>query len=123
MFDTKPNVADAVAVLLVALIAVSLFFLPLFWQNTGSVLVVTTPQERFEYDLAEPAEYTVVSGGVTLRIRIEDGAAYVSYSTCPDGICVASGKISKSGETVICAPAGVSITVKGGGDDVDFVAG
>ena len=56
-------------------------------------------------------------------IKIVDGKAFVRESSCPDGVCISSGAISKTGETIICAPAGVSLTVKGGDGNVDFVAG
>ena len=65
----------------------------------------------------------IESRGITLFVTVMDGKVDVYKSDCPDGVCVNSAPISKTGETIICAPAGVSITVKGGDGDVDFVAG
>jgi hypothetical protein len=75
------------------------------------------------YPLSQNDCFEIVSQGITLSVVIEDGAAYVKESTCPDGVCRSTRSISKSGETVLCAPAGVTLTVRGGDGDVDFVAG
>jgi len=123
MFQTKPTRADLVAMILILLLATGMLLLPSWFSSNASVLVITTPEGRFEYSLSEPRELTLTSNGVTLRVVIADGAAYVSESNCRDGVCRNSGKISGSGETILCAPAGITLSVKGGGRDVDFVAG
>ena len=122
MFQTKITFRDILAVLAI-LIAAALIFLPAVWKKDGATLLVTTPDGDFSYPLSKDRRETVVSGGITLVIVIEDGKAWVSESDCPDGVCRASGKISRSGEVILCAPAGVTLTVKGGSGDVDFVAG
>lgn len=123
MFRTRFSVWDAVAVAAVVLAAVVLTVIPLMRTDTASVLVVTTPEGSSEYALSESRELTLTSRGVTLQITVANGEVYVSHSDCPDGVCVASGRICCAGETILCAPAGVTLTVKGGGEDVDFVAG
>ena len=123
MFRTRFSVWDAVAVAAVVLAAVVLTVIPLMRTDTASVLVVTTPEGSSEYALSESRELTLTSRGVTLHITVANGEVYVSHSDCPDSVCVASGRICRAGETILCAPAGVTLTVKGGGEDVDFVAG
>ncbi len=46
-------------------------------------------------------------------VSCENGEIYVKESTCPDKVCLRSGKISKSGEGIICAPNRVSIEIDG----------
>ena len=54
---------------------------------------------------------------------IEDGKAYMESASCPDGICVRHTPISKDGESIICLPNQVVVTVRGGEKrDVDAVA-
>lgn len=91
-------------------------------RQTGGVLTVTTPDASVSYPLSVDRTFTVSSNGITLTVEIRDGAAFVSDSDCPDGVCRHSGKISENGETILCAPAGITLTV-GGGDGVDFIAG
>lgn len=123
MFRTKPSFGDLLAALAVLLVAVLLLWHPWQKSDAGETLVIVTPDETFEYSLSENRTVEIESRGVHLCIEIADGKACVRESDCPDGVCVASAPISKTGETIICAPAGVSLSVKGGDGDVDFVAG
>lgn len=43
---------------------------------------------------------------------IKDGKAYVQEATCPDGICAAHKPISREGESIVCLPNKVAITVQ-----------
>jgi hypothetical protein len=52
---------------------------------------------------------------------IKDGEAYVAEADCPDKICAKHKPISKRGETIICVPHRVVITVTGD-SDVDAAA-
>ena len=123
MFRTRFSFCDALAALGVLLVAVSLILVPVLFAQDGDLLQISAPSGTASYDLSEDREIELCENGIVLVIRIEDGAAFVSHSDCPDGICRASGRISRSGESILCAPAGVRVTVKGGADDVDFVAG
>lgn len=54
--------------------------------------------------------------GVT--ICCENGEIYVKDSSCPDKVCMRSGRISKAGEGVICAPNRVAIEINGKNNDL-----
>ena len=123
MFRTKPSFGDLIAAVAVLLIAALLILHPWQGRADGEILVIVTPDETIEYALSENRIVELKSRGVHLCIEITDGKAFVRESNCPDGVCVASASISKTGETILCAPAGVSLMVKGGDGDVDFVAG
>ncbi len=123
MIRTKFSAWDAVVAGLVLVAALALLLVPPLLRREGETLVVTTPEGSDTYALSEDRRFEITSEGITLTVVIEDGAAYVLHSDCPDGICRASGRISQSGQTILCAPAGVTLSVKGGGDGVDFVAG
>ena len=56
-------------------------------------------------------------------IACENGEIYVKESTCTDKVCMRSGKISKSGEGIICAPNRVSIEIDGKSDLPDAMTG
>ena len=45
------------------------------------------------------------------RLVIQDGKAYVETATCPDGICAGHRPISREGESIVCLPHKVVITV------------
>lgn len=123
MFRTKFGLGDIIAAVAVLLVATLLLWHPWQTRGAGEILVITTPDQSFEYSLSENRSLDIESRGVHLCIEIVDGKAFVRESSCPDGVCISSGAISKTGETIICAPAGVSLAVKGGDGNVDFVAG
>lgn len=43
----------------------------------------------------------------------ENGEIYVKEAACPDKVCVRSGRISKAGEGIICAPNRVAVEISG----------
>lgn len=45
---------------------------------------------------------------------VQDGSAYVTDANCPDRLCEKQGRISKNGETIVCLPNRVVVTVRGG---------
>ncbi len=46
-------------------------------------------------------------------ISCEDGEIFIKESDCPDKVCVRSGRISKSDESIICAPNRVAVKIDG----------
>ena len=54
-----------------------------------------------------------VSKGETVISHLKDGEIFVEASKCADKVCLRSGKISKAGEGIICAPNRVSIEIDG----------
>ena len=59
----------------------------------------------------------------TNKLTVENGAAYMSYSECPDHTCENTGKIKYVGQTIVCLPNYLTVTVVGESDNsVDFVS-
>ena len=126
MFRTRISHADLMVSVCVALLAILILLFPLLMSDRGIRLVVSSASGSESYLLSDNREITVVSNGHTVKVEILDGKARVIESDCPDGVCVSSGWIEQSGQTVICAPAGVRLLIesgKGGDGNVDFVAG
>jgi len=109
------------AVLVTAGVLFAFSFLP---KEAGAYLSVTSDAGEVRYSLSENRRITVNSGGHSLCIVIENQTAYVLSSDCPDKVCLHQGEISSAGETVICVPSGVVLTVLGeGSHENDIVAG
>lgn len=129
MFRTRFSAADGVVILLVLLLGALPFLahlIPASDASAGEWLILHTPEGETAYPLSSDREISVTSGGITLTVRIRDGRACVAESTCPDKYCRNTGWISRVGETVICAPASVRLTVtdrKGGDGDADAAIG
>lgn len=64
-----------------------------------------------------------VDGDVTNTIVIKDGVADVTAADCPDHLCVKQKAISKEGESIICLPNKVVVTVKSNTkSDIDSIS-
>lgn len=66
-----------------------------------------------------------IDGRVTNVVEIKNGYASVISADCPDKICVNHRSISKRGESIICLPNKVIVTVESNSskEEVDGVAG
>ena len=56
------------------------------------------------------------------KVVITDGEVWMEEADCPDKLCVLQGKISRSGQTIICLPNKTMVTIKGGKSEYDGVA-
>lgn len=122
-----PVKAGDVVIIALVLAAAALSAVFAFGQSSaadGGFAVISTPDGRTEYPLCHDAVIPVGGRGHTLTAVIENGGIRVTESDCPDGICVGMGRASKPGEMIVCVPAGVIITIRGGGTEgFDAVAG
>ena len=108
---------------IVAIGAAAMFFL----RGEGSAVRVEVDGTVIgTYPLSVDREVEIVTGenGEERNLLvIKDGKATVSTATCPDGICAAHKPISREGESIVCLPHKVVITVIGGsGEEPDVVA-
>ena len=109
-------IASILVVSLLILLAVTLT------KKEGSVAVVEINGVTVgEYSLLKNGEYSL-NGGTNILI-IENGVAYFNYSNCPDHTCEKTGNIKYVGQSIICLPNKVSVTIKGdAAGGVDFVS-
>ncbi len=86
-----------------------------FTKEQGDRVIVTVNGSQFgTYDLNE--EQTIDING-TNRLIIREGTAKMEFADCPDQLCVHQKAISKTGETIICLPNEVIVTVEGSGEN------
>ena len=93
------------AILALALLVVGLSALLIIRSSSdlgASVSVRVSGEEVASYPLDVDGAYEL-NGGTNILV-IEGGEAYVSSASCPDKICVNYGKISRTGESIICRP-------------------
>ena len=67
-----------------------------------------------EYSLKENRTVQIVTDKGENTLCIENGRAYISSADCPDLLCVRQGGIEKDGESIVCLPHRVIVTVSGG---------
>ena len=101
-----------VGILIIAVIALIYLFV---LREGGNRVVVTVGGKEFaQYPLSQDIDEDIYSGenGINHnRLIIKDGKAYVESANCPDGICVSHSQIHRKGESIVCLPHEVVITV------------
>ena len=104
-------------ILIVSLLLVAaLGMLYLFkFRNAGNTVKVTVDGKLYgTYSLTKNITEDIITGksGENLnRLVISDGKAYIEKATCPDGICVGHAPIFRDGESIVCLPQKVVVTV------------
>lgn len=112
---------DIILILVIVIISVALL---LVWKlvylngqdtNGDACVKVTVDGKVYgTYPLSkdDTIEIKNVDGDVTNTLVIKDGVADVTAADCPDHLCVKQKAISKEGESIICLPNKVVVTVK-----------
>ena len=99
--------------MLLAIAIVGIFVLSL--QTDGDHVSVSIAGEHYgEFPLNKNGEWILKTGKNNENLNvlvIHEGKAFVANANCPDGICVNHRAISKNGESIICLPHQIVITV------------
>lgn len=120
---THRNDAILIAALLILGGALALF-LRLTRQEGGTVRVQVDGETVMELPLSEGTRIVLGEGGHTNTLVIADGAAQVVEAGCPDQVCVNHGAIRYAGESIVCLPHKLVVSVEGGtGSDIDAATG
>lgn len=102
-----------IAVLLLVVAALGLGFY-LFRGEGNTVIVTVDKKEVGRYPLSKDTIVEIRTGTEEEELNllvIKDGKAYVETATCPDGICAGHKPISREGESIVCLPHKVVITI------------
>ena len=89
-------------------------YLRLTRQAGGTVTVQMDGKVVMELPLDEDAELTLGEGEHTNTLVIRDGKAQVVEASCPDKICVGQGAVQYAGESIVCLPHKLVVTIQGG---------
>lgn len=88
----------------------------------GDTVTVTVDGSVYGiYPLDEDITVEISSDYGTNILVIKDGLAFVEAATCPDKICVSHKPILRDGETVVCLPNRVVISVSSTKDGPDMI--
>lgn len=100
------------AVIVIAVAAIGLFLLNAFKTEGSYAVVKIDGKETARYPLSVNTEVVIkTENDGTNTLVIEDGKAYMTNADCPDKICEGHGKISYTGETIVCLPHKVVIEI------------
>ena len=115
-------------VIALAVVTALLFYLPKAQGGQRTVVITQRGQEVCRQDINIPGfdkeRVVALDDGVYhLTVRINDGGVYVSDSDCPGQDCVHTGVIRQAGQSIVCLPAQVVISIVSTSSAVDAVLG
>ena len=113
---------DIIVISVILLLSLSLLLIHLWGKEEGSVAVVRVNDTVVgSYPLSRDGTF-VLNGGTNVLI-IEDGTARLVKSQCPDHTCEQTGRVKYVGQTIVCLPNHLSVTISGDtANGVDFVS-
>ena len=97
---------------LLLIAAVALIYL-FFFRPAGNRVEITIDGKLYKtFSLEEEITEEIRTGedGCNTLI-IRDGKAFMDFATCPDGICVDHSPIFRDGESIVCLPNRVVVTI------------
>ena len=83
-------------------------------QEGGCAQVTIDGEVVMELPLNVDTTVVLGEGEHTNMLVIEDGCVYVSQASCPDHVCIRQGKIHYDGQTIVCLPNKLVVTIRGG---------
>ena len=124
--ELKPTKYDALVVAAVLLLAAA--FGARYWfapADGGTLTAVVSVDgvvvERLSFDNTE-REYQ--NNGYTVHVVATPDGVRVDRADCPTQDCVHTGAIDKAGQSIVCLPARIVITLEGAADaGYDAIAG
>lgn len=110
-------------VILISLGIVILILSIVFRTDGSSVIISIDGNDTKELSLSEDITYQIDEYGHNTLI-IKDSMAWIEDADCPDKLCMNYGKISKTGESIVCLPHRLVIRIENNNDteDLDAIA-
>lgn len=117
--ELKPNFRDALVALAVAALAAAVAAATWFGstQEDLQAVISVDGQELQRISLEEiQREEHLISGSseYILRVILTTEGVWVEESDCPTQDCVHTGKITRSGQSIVCLPGRVIVSLEGG---------
>ncbi len=111
----KKNDFIIMGCILIAALIIFLLYRLAFAGGTGGNCVAVSVNDGIdfyeEYPLDEDAKIVIPSAIGTNTLLIEAGSVDMIFADCPDKICVNHRPISADGESIICLPAKIVVTI------------
>ena len=114
--STKRTIRNDIILIVSLLLIASIGILYLFvFRDKGDTVKITVNGENYgTYSLNQDQVIDICQGKnneIQNRVIISQGKVSMEYATCPDGICVDHASIYRDGESIVCLPQKVVVTV------------
>ena len=118
--NRKNLIRDIALILIILALSTVILIVTRSRREQGAYVVVMVQNEeiaRFSLDI----DGTYDINGGTNTIEIKDGRVRMLEASCPNHLCIHQGWIRLEGQSIVCLPNKVIVTVRGTGDGFDFV--
>jgi hypothetical protein len=105
-------------VIALSCIGIVLSFYMVFRPADDTVLVVYSDNEKLEFPM-DDNEFVIKNSHGSMRIIIRDGRVQAAESTCEDKWCTDKGRIGRVGDSIVCLPAHIFLTIRQENKDKD----
>ena len=118
-FSSSASESTVSVLIVLMLFACTVFLRSAIAARTSSeLLLVAVPSDPdgsvvSEYPLSQNRTVVLNGSGGTNVLVIEDGTARIDKADCPDGLCCKTGKVSRSGQSIICLPHKLTVEITG----------
>ena len=92
-------------------------------RDGAAVVVEQDGKETARYALDENRTVRIKGQGGYNLLVIEGGEAWLLEADCPNLLCVKTGKIRYTGQSIVCLPHKVAVRIVGGASALDAVTG
>jgi hypothetical protein len=85
----------------------------LLYSHDGDTVQITVDGTVIKtFPLHTDTSYTIQTDSGKNILKIKNGSAVITEADCPDKLCVQQKKISQQGETLVCLPHKVIVSVQ-----------
>lgn len=125
--ELKPKPLDALVVLAVLLLGVAAAWLVYGGENSGALTATVKHRgqvvARVELSSLTEEKTVSIDGAYHLTVTLDRTGAAVTDSDCPGQDCLHTGRITRSGQSIVCLPEQVIVTLEGKAPSPDVVLG
>lgn len=117
--------ADIILFFVLAILSlISSAYFTLGRNGGNTVIIESNGKEYASYSLNDDRKVLIENGNNSNLVVIKDGRVSIEESTCKNQICVNHASIDSEGETIVCLPNKLVVSIEGsGGADSDAVIG
>lgn len=125
--ELKPKPLDALVVLAVLLLGVAAAWLAYGGVNSGALTATVKHRgqvvARVELSSLTEEKTVSIDGTYHLNVTLDRTGAAVTDSDCPGQDCLHTGRITRAGQSIVCLPEQVIVTLEGKAPSPDVVLG
>lgn len=117
--------ADIILFLIILIFGFAVTWWSLSGSTDGQYVRITIAGESYgTYSLDQDQEIDIIQDGHHNHITIKNGEVSMTFSDCKNQVCVNTGAISQTKDTIVCLPNKVLIEIQSQqGGNVDVITG